>query len=166
MEESGIKKLIQRARDEAHLVEREPFRGEIDEEEAKRVREQMELLEELQGYSRAQDIYRDFSAQAAKQLVFESRFGKSSSDRTRASTEILDRAHGKPVNRQLNMNLSANEMSMEHLRSQTERLLVDLGYREGVNANRLIIGESEAGEALPDFDRREGDSGREPPQES
>ena len=160
--EGGIRRLIQAARDSAHLVDKSPFSGIVDDEDARVVREQMDLVSELSGYSRAVDIYQDFSADAAKQLVFEAKFGKSSADRTRAAVEILDRAHGKPVNRQVSLTLSPSEMSVEDLRGRTERLLIDLGYKAGVSADKLIIGEGEAGKALPEPSGREGSSGQEP----
>lgn len=162
MSEGGIRRLIQKTRDSAHLVDASPFQGKLDEGDAQVVREQMDLVSELSGYTRAVDIYQDFSADAAKRLVFEAQFGKSSADRTRAAVEILDRAHGKPVNRQVSLTLSPSEMSVEDLRSRTERLMIDLGYKAGVSADRLIIGEGEAGKAVPGPSGREGPPGQEP----
>jgi len=144
----------------------EVVEDEDDLEEARIMREKIDLVEELSSYSRAQDIYRDFSPQAARQLVFESKYGKTSSDRRNSSTEILDRAHGKPINRQVSLSMNASDMSVEDLKSKNENLMRELGYIEGANRDRLIIGETATGEAIPVSSRREGSPGQESSEES
>ena len=136
--------------------------------------EASKLTSKLQEYNRAQDVYQDFSAEAAKQLVYESKFSKYATDRIRASREILDRAFGKPINRQISLTTQSTDMTLHDLRARTERLMIELGYKEGVSGDRLILEEGEsareqggaagadtAGEAVPIADGREGDKGQD-----
>ena len=163
----GIKDLVQKARDECHLVEKSPFRGEIDDDEVIRVREKLDLLDRLSGYSRSRDIYADFSVEAAKQLVIESKFGKSSSDRTKAADSILDRAEGKAVNRQLSMTVTPSDMGDAELVSRVMQLAGQLGIAKDVDGSKLILGRSEevraAAEESSGFERGEGPESIEEP---
>lgn len=117
-------------------------------EELEEVREKSALIERFKRYRRVDDLFEDFSIDAAKQLVFESQFGRTSNDRRAASKEVLDRALGKPVDRVLNITAEVNQLSDQELESKIESILDELGYKgkERKTAKKLIIEESPPGQ--------------------
>lgn len=160
----GLKKLIQNARDEAHLIEKSPFKNVgVSPEEVDIVKQKMELAENLTGYSRSKEIYSDFSAEAAKQLVMEMKFGKSSSERIRAAESLLDRHEGKPINRQLSMTVTPQDMESSELVANTKKLAAELGIAKDIDVNKLILdagGSEKLGEAVPKSSRSKARKGK------
>lgn len=161
----SFKELVMAAKELAYqpkMLPEEP----VDVEAVAVAKQKIELYEQLSSYDRAQDIYLDFSPLAAKQLVFEARFGTNSSDRIKAADKILDRAEGRPVNRQVNLNATPQDFNEEELKNKTEFLLKELGYIEGGNVKKLIQDESKPRTIIPSTGRREIIKGERDPEES
>ena len=116
-------------------------------EELEENAEKVALIERFKKYRRVDDLFEDFSIDAAKQLVFESKFGRTSNDRRSAAKEVLDRALGKPVDRVLNITAEVNQLSDQELESKIETILDELGYKgkERKAAKKLIIDEGQQG---------------------
>jgi len=161
----GVKQLVEWTKEQAFHMEQlpDPDREPIDENAVELMRKKIELVERLEVYGRAKDIYQDFSADVARQLVVEALCAKNASDRIKAADKILDRAEGRPVTRQVNMNMTPNDFNEEELKNKTENLLIELGYIEGGNVKRLIQDQPrEVREALPEPSGRKNSEGEGP----
>jgi len=117
------------------------------EEELDEVREKTALIKKFERYNRADDLLKDFSPQAAKRLVYEMEFGRTSNDRRSAAVAVLDRALGKPVDRVLNITAEINQYMDQELDTSIRTLLGELGYQkqEGETSRKLIVTENPAG---------------------
>ena len=89
-------------------------------------------IEKLMKYQSADQCAKDYCLEAIIALVLEMKFGKTSTDKRLAASEILDRGMGKPVERVMNLELEASGMADEELNSKTESLLDQLFKQTGV----------------------------------
>lgn len=164
--DGGLKNIILKARESAPLIEKADFNdrtgvaGCIDQKAIDVVREKLETLESLKDYSRAQDVFADFLPDAAKQIVIEMRHARSSSDRRKAAEQILDREMGKPLNRQVSMNITPSDFTDEELRAKTEQLLIGLGYKKDIDGSKLVIESSNGRKAVQVSSAGKGSKGQ------
>jgi len=107
--------------------------------------EKILVVRKLEGLSRAQDVFTEATPDMAKVLVMEAHFSKSSRDRITAANAILDRELGKPMQRNVNMNVSVSDKNDHELDAEIGDLLEDLGMKKR-RSNNLIIDVGESGQ--------------------
>ena len=110
------------------------------EEELTEVRDKTALIKRFEKYRRVDDLINDFTLDAAKRIIYEMEYGKTSNDRRSAAKEILDRGLGRPVDRVLNITAEVGQYSDEEVDSKIDGLLMELGYKElKASASKLLI---------------------------
>ncbi len=154
-----IENAVESTPDTKSLISELP---EEDREKVEQLKKELAFLERFKGLERPQDVFAEASPSAAKQLAWEAEFGRTSGDRRKAAELILSWELGKPVNRQVSMNMSPSDFGDEELTSKVLDLMAELGLKGDVNRAKLIIESTSAREALPDARRLEGGEGSEP----
>lgn len=86
----------------------------------------------------ANDVFADFSIDAAKATVLEMILAFSSGDRQRAAEAVLNRALGKPVDRVMSIGMQVSSKSEPELEHDIRQLLDELGYKGGEGATRAL----------------------------
>jgi len=95
----------------------------------------------LEKCNTAQDVFREFSSDAAAGKVEEMLKAKTSSDRQRAQETILGYGLGKPINRSLSYSVQLGDVTEEELNHGIKSLLYELGYTSGEGtSDRVFIG--------------------------
>jgi len=100
-----------------------------------------ELQDRFETCQTANDVFTDFSRDAAKQVALGMYAGRSSQDRLRAANTILDRALGKPVDRTISARVEIAAMSNEELDYQIKYLMEELGNVDNGTAKGILLGE-------------------------
>ena len=140
----GLLGLILDAIEYAPMIEKVAFHervglsATIDPKILEDTKKDLTLLQELKGLNRAQDVFAKYTAIAAKQLVMEMINGKTSNDRRKAATELLDRELGKAINRQVSVNMTPSDFGDEELDSNIRDLNDLLGFTHDKNRHKLI----------------------------
>ena len=127
---------------ETLLIDREDL-----EERIQKATEIEGIVTRLMKWRSANDVFSDFSVEAARAVVFEMYTAKGR-DKLKAAEMVLDRALGKPVDRQVNMSIEASSFSDEELEDGIQKLLEELGYegRKRGSLSILVEGEREGGD--------------------
>ena len=126
---------------DADLVHSDHVRDQLEAIEAK-----AKIVEEIGKFTRADDVLAHSCPDAAKRLVMEMHFGKTSADRTRAAESIINRVQGKPVDRVMNINMNASEMTDNEVDNTIKELNAELGYTLKAGNSAPLLIDSEGGE--------------------
>lgn len=116
-------------------------------EDIRELRRLEQIKARLMSCKTANDVFSEFSVDAARVTVIEMLTAKASKDRQHSADKILDRALGKPVERVANINMEVAGYSDEELEDQTRRLMGELGYKgaEGSASTFVVAAEAEEG---------------------
>ena len=156
-EKSGIKKVIEKAALNANRTREKDMsevfgtKQRIRDKVIDTVKSRVELMEKLEKFSRAQDIFSDFTTDAAKCLVIEMFHGATSNDRRKAAEALLDRELGKPMQRQMNLNMSVHDKTNKEVDYEIENLMGELGYKKK-EGRGLLLDEGDGGRAQKERD--------------
>jgi len=140
------------------------FYGDSPEVELTQVRPVI-LPERLDKCSTAQDVFREYSVDAAAGKVREMMKAKTSGDRQRAQETVLGYGLGKPVNRSLSYSVQIGDATDEELTHGIRSLLIELGFSSGEGASsRIFIGPKtiEGSVKTPEVQAESGVSGQLP----
>ena len=125
----------------------------LDELEEIRLRQAAieKLTSRMKGVSRTQDVFTEFSVDAAKQLVLEMQTAKTSHDRRQAAEKIISWDIGKPVERAISMSAQVGSLSDHEVDSKINDLIERLGFvKTDLSKRKRLIQEDKAvAEATP-----------------
>ena len=119
--------------DSPSLVDRKEVKKDLEE-----IRERSSLVEGFKRYKRVEDLLSDYSLEAGKQLVYESQYGKTSGDRTRASEILLNRSKGKPADKASSVTMDVDGYTDNELDSEISKLMSELGYSKKSTGGLLL----------------------------
>ena len=108
----------------------------IDREEvldqARRIVNVEDTLARIAKADTSMDVFGSASLAASRLMVVEMLSAKTSGDRQRAATVILDRALGKAVDRSVNVNMQVQSASDKELDLNIKKLIVEMGLLEDI----------------------------------
>lgn len=113
----------------------------------------------LQKCQSANDVFSDFSKDAAIGKVTEMFIAKNSTDRQRAQETILDRALGKAVDRTMSINAQVSNEPDGVLDERIRQLNAELGYTAGEGSSTSLLIEGEGDKGPEEADRLQAEPG-------
>ena len=95
-------------------------------------------------YRSAQDVFREFSVDAAMGAVHEMKNSKTSTSRLRGIELVLGYGLGKPINRSVSWSGHIPDAAEEEIENDIRSLAVELGFTSGKGkAARILLGPKE-----------------------
>lgn len=134
----------------APAAKSEVLPAEVFEAQMEKVDRVHHWMDRVERCRTANEVMAEFSRDAAAVKVEEMLNGAESADRQRAAEWVLQYSLGKPVDRQLSINMQVTNASDTELEHEIDRLLHELGHKE------------EEGEASTKFVEAKGGEGTEP----